>query len=441
MKLVKIGSLITAATLLASGMVGCSGSNQSGSADKPATNASAGEKGGGSSDTIQFWGWAPGYKEAVDLWNSEHPDAKVEFTQTENTSKIYPKMFTAINAGNAPCLGQVEYASLPNFVIQDALVNIKDKTADMGKDFTEDGWKSVQIADGVYGIPVDTAPIAFIYRKDILDKWGLKAPTTWEEYRETAKAVKEKDPSVSLGYFSNDANWNAALARQKGAKWFDLGSDSWTVNINDKATKEVADFWQGMINDGLIPVAESYTPALYKQMAEGKILSEPFGIWDTAVLAQSVKDTKGWAVAPMPTWKDRPGEYVSAGGSATAVLKGCKNVDKAIEFAHWMSTDAKAAEKLIKVGGLWPASLTGLDSPVLDEPVEFYGNEKIYEPFKEISKSIKLDWTWGPLQNEVNTDIQNIMPKVDKSNTIADAYDQIQKNAVEAIKAKGMKVK
>ncbi|MDO5747801.1 MAG: extracellular solute-binding protein [Actinomycetaceae bacterium] len=414
-------------------LTGC-GADKSSDKELPSTDSDAKVK-------LEFWGWAPGYEDAVKLWNTKHPETQVTFTQTPSTNEIYPKMFTAIKANNAPCLAQIEYSSLPNFVIQQGVEDIAALTKGMDKDFTEDGWKSVSIADGVYGIPVDTAPIAFIYRKDLFDKYGLTVPKTWEEYKEMAKKVKNQDPSVSIGYYSNDANWFAALARQKGAKWFDLKDDSWSVSIDDKATMEVAEFWQSMIDEGLVSAQESYTPALYKQMADDKILSEPFGIWDTAVIAQSVQGSSGkWAVAPMPVWKDRPDTYVSAGGSATTVLKGCKNADRAIEFAHWMSTDPEAVKLLITKGGLWPASLEGLQSPVLDEGVEFYGGQKIYEPFKEISRSIKLDWTWGPLQNQVNKDIVDFMPKVSKEKSIADTVTEIQNRAVKDIKDKGLTV-
>lgn len=406
------------------------------SSSKPAATTGSDEK-----VAIDFWGWAPGYEEAIALWNKKHPETQVKFEQTPSAQKIYPKMFTAIKAGNAPCLAQVEYGSMPSFVIQGALEDLSEYTKGMDKDFTEDGWKSVVIADTTYGVPVDTAPIAFIYRKDLFDKYGLTVPKTWEEYREMAKKVKEQDPSVSIGYFANDPNWFAALARQKGAKWFEMGKNSWKINIDDEATKKVAEFWQGMIDDDLIQARESYKPELYKDMSDGKVLSEAFGIWDTAVVAQSVQAGEGqWSVAPMPTWSDRPDVYVSAGGSATTVLKGCKNIDRAVEFAHWLSTDPEAANILIEKGGLWPASLAGLDSPSLDKPVAFYSNEKIYEPFKEISKKIKLDWTWGPLQNQVNKDFEDLMPKVTKTNTIMDTVATINERAIKDAKDKNLTV-
>lgn len=63
-------------------------------------------------------GWAPGYKEAVELWNKKNPNTQVKWIATEASRKIYPKMLTAVKANNAPDLAQVGYEALPSFVIK-----------------------------------------------------------------------------------------------------------------------------------------------------------------------------------------------------------------------------------------------------------------------------------------------------------------------------------
>ncbi|WP_154604970.1 ABC transporter substrate-binding protein [Arthrobacter sp. AQ5-05] len=425
-----------AAAALAAGIAlsGCSGSATIGSG---ASTGATTEK-----VTMDFWGWAPGYKEAIDIWNKQNPNTQVKFNQTPSGVKSYPKVFTAVQAGNAPCLAQIGYESLPNFVVQGAAQDISKYTKGMDSQFTPAGWKSVSIADGVYGIPVDTAPMALLYRKDLFEQYGITAPKTWEDYKADAAKVKAADPTVSLGYFSNDATFWAGVSRQAGASWFTLNKDSWGVHVNDAATKKVAAFWQSMIDDGSITSQESYTPALYKQMAEGKILSEPFGLWDTAVIAQNVPSTSGkWAVAPLPVWTDSPQTNADMGGSSTAVLKGCKTPEAAVKFAQWMSTDPASVKELVSKGGLWPASVAGLSNPVVDQPVPFFGNSPIYAPFKDIAKNMKYDWQWGPVQTELNTEITNSLVKASKDNPIPTIIDGLQEKATSEIKAKGLTVK
>ncbi|MCP6346939.1 hypothetical protein NL431_27950, partial [Klebsiella pneumoniae] len=84
-------------------------------------------------------------------------------------------------------------------------------------------------------------------------------------------------------------NFLAGLVRQAGGRWYDV-TDS-TVKVimtQDAASRKVADFWQKLINEGSIPVHEGYTPQVYKQMNEDTLISELYGIWDTALIAQNV---------------------------------------------------------------------------------------------------------------------------------------------------------
>ena len=66
--------------------------------------------------TLTFWSWVPGISQSVGLWNKSHPDIHVNLNEvTSGDAGTYAKMFSALQAGNAPDLGQIEYATLPNF--------------------------------------------------------------------------------------------------------------------------------------------------------------------------------------------------------------------------------------------------------------------------------------------------------------------------------------
>src|SRR5437868_7313255 len=75
--------------------------------------------------SMDFWGWAPGYDKSVELWNASHPNAKVNFSTIPNGGKGgYEKMFSAVKAGNAPCLAQVGFESVPTFLSEGALEDV-----------------------------------------------------------------------------------------------------------------------------------------------------------------------------------------------------------------------------------------------------------------------------------------------------------------------------
>jgi len=67
-----------------------------------------------------------------------------------------------------------------------------------------DGMMNSVTLDGkVYGIPLYTNAIHFFYRKDLLDKYGMAKPETWEELIKTAMFItgKENNPDLN-GYIS-----------------------------------------------------------------------------------------------------------------------------------------------------------------------------------------------------------------------------------------------
>ncbi len=62
---------------------------------------------------------------------------------------------------------------------------------------------SVTVNGKVYGIPLYTNAIHFFYRKDLLKKYNLKVPETWEDLVSTAQYILKKENNPNLnGYIS-----------------------------------------------------------------------------------------------------------------------------------------------------------------------------------------------------------------------------------------------
>ncbi|MGC0319080.1 ABC transporter substrate-binding protein [Kitasatospora acidiphila] len=421
-------AVVTAAALVA----GCSSSSKGGS------SAASGPV------KLDFWGWAPGYDQVVAQFNKSHPDIQVTFDKTASGTKGgYTKMLTAAKAGNAPCLAQVGYETLPSFAAAGALEDVTKYASDAKSQFAEWTWNQVSVEGHTYGIPVDTAPMALMYRKDLFAKYGIdKPPATWDEYAADAAKVHQADPSVYLGDFGNDAYNYAGLAWQTGAKWFGTGNDQWQVSLNSADNQKVATYWQGLLDKKLLKTDPSYDPSLYKDMADGKILSDVNAVWDAPIIASSVKGGAGqWAVAPMPVWGAANPAYGNDGGSATAILKGCAHAKEATEFATWMSTDADSVSNLIKVTGIYPAATSGLSNPALSAPDAFYGNQVIYDVFKAEAPHVATSWQWGPTMTQTATDLGDGLGKAGTGGTtLPNVLADVQGKTVAGMKQQGLTV-
>src|SRR5213593_1253220 len=134
--------------------------------------------------TVTFWSWVPKLQDEVNLFEQAHPNIKVKLVNAGQGAPEYTKLRTALKAGSgAPDVVQVEFQYIPTFTQINGLVDISKYGAnEIKNDYVPWTWAQVSKGGKVYAIPQDSGPMGLLYRKDILDKYGIKAPTTWAEY-------------------------------------------------------------------------------------------------------------------------------------------------------------------------------------------------------------------------------------------------------------------
>jgi len=396
-----------------------------------------------SADPIEFWGWAPGYADAVDLWNETH-DQKVVFETTPSGSKGgYTKVQAAAKAGNGPCLAQVGNESIASFVLEGMLEDVADEAAAYEDQYPEAAWSVMKVADGVYGIPVDSAPLGLFYRADVYERLGLTPATTWEEFAAQSAQVRASDPSVYLSSFSPaDMGWWGGLTQQARSTWFDIDGDAWKVTVDSPETQQIAEYWQGLLDTDAVLNTEIESPEWWEKAQSGAIASHIAPVWWAGVLEGAAANSSGqWRVAPLPNIDADDPSNGTQGGSATAVVSGCDNVEGALEFANWMSTDEDALQILIDQAAVFPASLSGATHPALDTEVEYFGGQQIFQVFVEANEVVDSTWAWGPMTTQTGESFDSAMqPAVDGTGTLSDGLVDAQANVVKAFTAKGLSV-
>ena len=100
----------------------------------------------------------PGISQSVGLWNKSHPDIHVNLNEvTSGDAGSYAKMYSALQAGNAPDLGQIEYATLPNFEHVGGLTDLSKYSAGRVRpDFVP--WTWSQVSPGAPSTPSRRTP-------------------------------------------------------------------------------------------------------------------------------------------------------------------------------------------------------------------------------------------------------------------------------------------
>ncbi|MEU3901847.1 extracellular solute-binding protein [Streptomyces sp. NPDC045251] len=363
--------------------------------------------------SLTYWTWTPGMDKVVDLWN-KGPGKEQQITVTvkkqASGDTLVTKILTAHKAGQAPDLVQAEYQALPTLVSNDALADISGEVDDVKGKFADGVWQQTTLGtDAVYAVPQDIGPMMFYYREDLFEQYGLDVPATWEEFARTARELKKAAPDKDLTTFSaNDSGLFAGLAQQAGARWWTTEGQKWKVGIDDEATRKVADFWGGLVEDGAIDNQPMYTPAWNKALNTGKQIAWVSAVWAPGTLTTAAPDTKGkWAMAPLPQWSGSENRTGSWGGSSTAVTTDSDHREAAAKFAEWLNTDADALGALAKEGGIYPASTSAQLSGAFAEPPEFFANQPdFYTKAADIAKTTAPS-AWGPNVNVAYTSFKD----------------------------------
>jgi multiple sugar transport system substrate-binding protein len=428
----------------ASAMVGlalvaaCSGGP---AAETPASTAPTGDP--NAPATLDFWTWTTNVDKVVDIWNKKNPTQQVKVNKQAQGEEIITRLLTASKAGNAPCLVHAEYQALPVLVTNGVVTDLTATVEPVKSQFPEGTLALTSFGGKSFGIPQDVGPMMLYYRKDLFDKYGLEVPTTWEQFAEVAKQVKEKDPKRSLTTFSaGDPGWFAGLAEQAGGNWWTSDGESWKVGVNDEATKKMATYWSGLVNDGTISGQPMYTPEWNAAMSDGSLLAWPSAVWGAGVLEGVAPSTKGkWAMAPMPQWN--AGEQVTGfwGGSATAVSENCKDKPQAEKFATWLNTDPEALEALVTAGGIYPAATAGQTGPALEKaPKMLPDDAEFYTRASQIAQGAR-GFTWGPNVNVTYSSYTDEFQKaIQNKSDFAAALDQVQAKSVADLEKQGFPV-
>ncbi|WP_031039626.1 extracellular solute-binding protein [Streptomyces sp. NRRL F-5650] len=390
----RLAATAAAIALSASALAAC------GSSD----DGDAGQDAAGPAD-LTYWTWTPNMDKVVDLWNKgpgKEQQIHVTVKKQASGDTLVTKILTAHKAKKAPDLVQAEYQALPTLVSNDALADISGTAGELKGKFADGLWQQATLGtDAVYAVPQDAAPMMFLYREDLFEKYGLKVPTTWDAFADVARELKKKAPDKDLTTFSaNDSGLFAGLAQQAGAKWWSTEGDTWKVGIDDAATRKVADFWGGLVAEGAIDNQPMYTPAWNKALNDGRQIAWVSAVWAPGTLTTAAPDTEGkWAMAPLPQWDDTSNTTGSWGGSSTAVTTDSTHQKAAATFAAWLNTDPKALAALAKESGVYPAASDAQLGGAFTEPPAFFANQPDFYPQAAKIAETTAPAAWGPNVN------------------------------------------
>ncbi|MEU6371955.1 extracellular solute-binding protein [Streptomyces sp. NPDC046909] len=401
--------------------------------------------------TLDFWGWANGQEAVVKAFNASHKDIQLKYTKVTDQLTMQKQLSNAVKADNAPCLLQNTGEYVTSWVAQGALADITKYVESSKGQFNSGSWATGQVQGKTYGVPTASAPAFTIYRTDIFEKYGLKAPTTWDEFIAAGKVLKKHGIKIT-NYAGEDPSTLEVLAMQAGAHWYAIDGDAWKVDFQDAGTLKAAKVIQEIIDNDLnAKLSFADYAAVQRSFDNGDTATRQISTWQMSGMVQNFTKSFGkWALSPWPTFAGEAAKTpagTNQSGNLTLVSEQCKHQEQAAEAALWMSTDTGAVKTMASPetgSGVMPA-LADSDAYV-PEAISEKLLGKNYEPAQQIVKdslkTVTTDWTFGPNWTAMFTELQSQWGQVvAKKETVTDLLAHMQEWTVKDLKSRGINVK
>ena len=137
---------------------------------------------------------------AANAFMELHPKVKINI-ETFSWADFYTKWTTGLASGNVPDISSTVASQLVEMIDADAVLPVDGLIDNIGRDrFLPNALREMTAADGsCYGVPLYMNTEVMWYRKDLLEKYDLEVPTTWEEMYEAAKIITEGENGEAYG--------------------------------------------------------------------------------------------------------------------------------------------------------------------------------------------------------------------------------------------------
>jgi len=288
-----------------------------------------------------------------------------------------------------------------------------------------------------------------IYRADVFEQYGITPPTTWAEYETAAQTVKDAGGPLFGDLGANVPAVMMALLYQNGAQPFEYeaGSDSITIDLNDDASKEVLEYWAGLVEKGLVGTQDQFTPEYIAGVIGGDYATYISAAWAPGYLTGAGvgegEDAGVWKVAPLPQWDAADPTYVNWGGSAFSVTSQATDPALAAKVALGVYADEASLTEGWQDQVIFPLHLSALNSTEFEDyEVPFFGGQQANKDVYVPAANGYGGMTYTPFgQYYFDAFTEQLAAINEGSVTGAEAADRLQEDVTAYAKEQGFTVK
>ncbi|MFI5567056.1 ABC transporter substrate-binding protein [Streptomyces sp. NPDC051740] len=438
------GRLLRGIALLSAvalGATACGGSDDD-STDKAvsASDVQAALKKGG---TVTVWAWEPTLKTVAADFEKKYPKVKINLVSERSGDKHYTALSNAISAEKGvPDVAQVEYFAVNQYALGKGLTDLAPFGADkLASAYTPGPWNAVSEDEAVYGLPMDSGPMAMFYNKKVFDKYKIAVPTTWDEYVDAARKLHKADPKVYIANDAGDAGFTTSLLWQAGSRPYKVDGTNVKIDFSDAKAKKYTDTWQKLIDEKLLAPVYGWTDEWYKGLGDGSIATLTIGAWMPANFVSGVPNAAGdWRAAPMPAWTKGDKASAENGGSSLTLPSLGRNKELAYAFVEYANSGDGVRTRVEE--GAFPATKAELRSAEFQSTkFDYLGGQEANKIFAESAANVASDWSYLPFQQYAHSVFNDTVGKAYVSDTtLADGLKAWQDASVKYAEEQGFTV-
>jgi trehalose/maltose transport system substrate-binding protein len=229
--------------------------------------------------------------------------------------------------------------------LADQFVDLSAAAKDVAKDHFKSIIESQTVNGKLVAIPFFTDAPALYYRKDLLDKYKLAAPKTWDEMAKAAKTVMDGEKNADLQGFVFQGNAYEGLTCD-ALEWVKSNGGGQIVEPDGKisinnpkaaAALERAKGWVGTISPkGVLSYQEEESRGVW-QTGNAVFMRN----WPYAFALGNKDDSKvkgQFDVVPLPSGGEGTTSAATLGGWNLAVSKYSKNQEAAIKAVMYLAS-------------------------------------------------------------------------------------------------------
>lgn len=279
--------------------------------------------------------------EMVDLYNSSQDEYEV-VPEYFDYDSYETRLTTQMASNSAACVVQTDFPWYQNYE-SSAWLDLSEYSQELQLKNYSEGLLGSLNTDGVQvGVPISLTTFVLNWNQTMLDEYGIVKPETWEEVIAAGKKIHEQNSDVYLLRIPGDSITNVFenyMYQITGKLPLDdNGVWQWT-------TEEVKTGLEGLeviLNEAMPPAEVVPGGQTDMSIEEGLVAGGiSLSTWlDTQVLRNDT-DKLSYSMWPSVEGQVTNGVTVSPGMSYS-IPSSCENVDGAIDFLSFITTDIDA---------------------------------------------------------------------------------------------------